>query len=233
MVRISPHAQLVNICIFAALALSMKNPVVPGAQVACIVLSALFFGIRYDKRTLKFLIPLTPVILFILIMNGFRGGGEILFRAGPLVIVKRGLLRGAYYSVFVVELFFMSRVLTGSFSSEEFISALYTIDRVFSRILRKKRFEKHNPGFFSVLYYVIVLFRNSYSELSVLFKNQSPLKDRIILFFRKSFFTSLEEFENTPNSEFHLVRMLTGDIPYILIQVVCLVPAFFLHTLRL
>ncbi len=235
MVRISPHAQLVNTVLFAGVALFTKNLFIPGAQGILIILSMLLFGVRYRGRIFAFLLPLIPIILFILILNSFRGGGEILLRAGPLILMKQGMVRGAYYSLFIVELFFMSRALTDSFSHEEFISALYTIDTVVVRLIRKKKDAPgdHENGVVQVLFYIMRIFYNSYAQIKVFFKKRSlSLRDRTVLFFREAFFRSLDEFERKPHGEFHTVRMCAGDIPYILLQIVFVAPAFLLPVLH-
>ncbi len=235
MVRISPHAQIVNTLIFAASALIVKNLFVPGIQCILIILSIILFDIRYKGRIFTFLVPLIPIILFILILNSFRGGGEILLRAGPFLLMKQGIIRGAYYSVFIVELFFMSRALTDSFSSNEFISTLYTIDTVVFRLFRKKQDDDRNyeNRIITVLFYIMRIFYNSYSQIAIFFKKGASLKDKTVLFFKEAFFRSLYEFESKPENNLHVVAMMPGDILYIILQVFCMAPAFFLPVLHI
>ncbi len=235
MVRISPHAQIVNTLIFAASALIVKNLFVPGIQCILIILSIILFDIRYKGRIFTFLVPLIPIILFILILNSFRGGGEILLRAGPLLLMKQGIIRGAYYSIFIIELFFMSRALTDSFSGEDFISTLYTIDTVVFHLFRKKPDTegKSENGILRVLFYIMRIFYNSYSQVAIFFKKGPSLKDKTVLFFREAFFRSLDEFESQPENMLHVIAMLPGDILYIILQVFFMVPAFFLPVLHI
>jgi len=235
MVRISPHAQLVNTVLFAVAALFMKNMFIPGMQGILIILSILLFGVRYRGRILTFFLPLIPIIFFILILNAFRGGGEILLHAGPLILMKQGMVRGAYYSLFIVELFFMSRALTDSFSHEEFISTLYTIDSIVIRLIRKKNDapDDRENGVVNVLFYTMRIFYNSYAQIKIFFKRRSvSLKEKTVLFFREAFFRSLNEFERRPVGGFYIVRMTPGDILYILLQIIFIVPAFLLPVLH-
>ncbi len=235
MVRISPYAQLANIIIFAASALFVKNFFIPGVQVILIIFSVALFGIRYNSRIFTFMFPLTPIIFFILILNSFHGGGEILLRVGPLVLMKQGIMHGIYYSIFILELFFMSRALTDSFPNEEFISTLYTIDTVFFHLFRKKTDANRNceNGIIIVLFYITKIFYNSYSQVKIFFKSRASLKDKTVSFFREAFFRSLDEFEREPECKLHIVAMMPGDILYILLQIFCIVPAFLLPALHI
>jgi energy-coupling factor transporter transmembrane protein EcfT len=157
-VRVTPHSLILSIPIFIFFALINVTHVT-------LILQAFFLGIAvllcgFSLRGMRFL-PLLPLLLFIFVFNSFRGGGEILFRAGPLIIMQQGVGRGLYYALFVMELFTMSTILTRSFTEHDLVSALYTINRLFSRG-KGAQDPARTGGFALMLFYILRIFHGAY-----------------------------------------------------------------------
>jgi len=148
------------------------------------------------------------------------------------VIMKQGVARGIYYSVFIIELYFMSKTLTGAFPQKQLISVLFTIDaKVFKRSGKKKKSAaEKNGGLVMILYYMLRIFSTTYSELNTFFKNSSSLtmKEKVIYFFKKVFVRSLEEYEKSGNLAMGTIKPTAGDFFYTSLQIVFLFSAFFM-----
>ena len=131
------------------------------------------------------------MLLFVFVLNCFRGGGQVILRYGPILLLKQGMMRGAYYSAVIIELFYMSRLLTRIFSPEVLMGSLSSLDTLISRIFkhRKKRF-------FIVLYHVLGIFALIYTELKIFFRRKERgLKQKTVQFFHGVFEKSLRDFE--------------------------------------
>ena len=76
-------------------------------------------------------------------------------------------MRGVYFSLVIGELFIMSKVLTKGFSKNHLLSVMYSIDKFALR--RVKSFKNKTGEFFVILYYILRIFHNTYSELSIFF----------------------------------------------------------------
>jgi hypothetical protein len=164
------------------------------------------------------ILPIIPLLLFILVVNAFRGGGEVLLRQGPLIIMRQGVRRGLYYVVFIVELFMMSSMLTHSFSEDQLVSAFHTMGRPFSgRIDRKARGQFN---FTLMLFCILSTFHSAYSLLRVFFQ-KSPLsfKKRTLLFIDTLFRQVMHDFERAHAFSPLLLKPARGDVIYVICQI--------------
>jgi hypothetical protein len=185
---------------------------------------------------LKELIPLLPILCFVLILNCFRGSGEILLKVGPFVLVRQGILRGIYYFIVIAQLWLISKVLTKGFGEDALLSSLYTIDGVLTKSSKKR-------SFFVILYYILRIFHNTYAELKILLKrrnaaslkefgeqsmrySQHSIKERILLFIYASFERSKEDFESSGRISVKKQYPVVYDYLYILLELCCIVLAF-------
>jgi uncharacterized membrane protein len=198
-IHITPYSPFINILIFIPYIIITTSYIAIVFQAVFIPVTTYLFRIQIRDLRLKQLFYLIPVLLFILIFNSFRGGGEIVFRAGPLIVMAQGILRGLFYATFVTELFFMSRVLTKSFNEEELISMLYSMNDTFHRRKSKRgdQITRVNeiPGFVLILYHILKIFHNTYAELRVFIKGGTgPLREKTLRFIRTVFMKSAGDF---------------------------------------
>jgi len=167
----------------------------------------------------KEIIPLIPVLLFVFTLNCFRGGGELLFRYGPILLLKQGIIRGSYYVAVIIELFLMSRLLTRAFSSELLLGSLSTLDLFLFRAFRNRK-----GNFFLVLYYVIGIFSHVYAELKIFFRaTEQNLKQKTVIFFRSVFEKSLIEFDEGNRAQMMEIRPKRGDFLLVSVQIAAFV----------
>ena len=160
-------------------------------------ISVLFFSFSLRGMRWRAVLSIVPLLLFIFVFNSFRGGGEIVLRAGPVMIMRQGVERGFYYSLFVLELFFMSNFLTRSFSEDELVSVLFTM-KMFSRGKRSQDSEER-AGLALMLFYVLKIFHSAYRELRIFFKKSSrSFRERALLFVHTLFMQAMRDFESHP-----------------------------------
>ena len=231
MVKITPFSQLVSIIFFIVFALLSESFATILVQLIFISFSFLLLkGKCSDIITTDYL-RLIPIIIFIFVLNASRGGGEIIFKAGPFVLLKQGIFRGLYYAAVVTELFMMSRLMTNGFTPDLLISTFYTIDRHVFKIFRLKR-EKTGPdkhSFFLVLYYVLKIFHIVYSELKLFFKaGKGSLKEKTVLFFNTVFRKSLDEYEKFNDVSVFTIKPVFFDYLFLSGQVFCLSSVIFI-----
>ena len=166
-------------------------------------------NIRLRDLRLTDILPLLPVLLFVFALNCLRGGGQIILRYGPIVILKQGIFRGVYYSAVIIELFLMSRLLTRGFSSEVLLGSLSSIDENIWRIFGRKK-KRRNP--FTILFYVLGIFQITYSELRVFFsRRERGLKKKVVRFFYSVFEKSLKEYETLKQIPVVLIKPKVSD----------------------
>lgn len=227
----TPFSLLINLILFVSFALLYETFVTIILQGMIIFISFFAFGIKYREIPVRDFIRLLPVVLFVFMLNCFRGGGEIIFRFGPFVLLRQGILRGAYYSIVIAELFMMSKLITKGFPSNQIISTMYSIDAfIFKKIRFQKRFSKPPVrNFFLILFYVLKIFQITYSELRLFFKTGTgSLKNKILQFFNTVFKKSLNEYEKIGSISIVTLKPVFLDYLYIAVQVVCLTSAFFI-----
>lgn len=224
-VRVTPHSLILSIPIFIVFALINVTHVT-------LILQAFFLGIAvllcgFSLRGMRFL-PLLPLLLFIFVFNSFRGGGEILFRAGPLIIMQQGVGRGLYYALFVMELFTMSTILTRSFTEHDLGSALYTINRLFSRG-KGAQDPARTGGFALMLFYILRIFHGAYTEIGIFFKKGSrSFRERTLLFVHTLFRQAMHDYERADVFSPEVLKPQSGDVVFVLSQIFFLVSAVFL-----
>ncbi|UCB46862.1 MAG: hypothetical protein JSV25_05425 [Spirochaetota bacterium] len=238
--RITALSQIINLLVFAVFALLTRYFTTIAIQGLLIIYSIYLCRIKLKEFRLKEIIPLLPILGFVLILNCFRGSGEILLRLGPLVLMKQGILRGLYYFVVISQLWLLSKVLTKGFGEEAVLSSLHTLDRVLTKS-RKRR------NFVVILYYILRIFHNTYAELKIVLKHSKTasikdfskqqagystptLKERILLFFYASFERSKEDFEKSSRISVKKQRPVVYDYLYIALELCCMVLAFLLRT---
>lgn len=223
MARTTPYSQLANILLFVPSVLINDHFILLVLQVPVFLCAAFLFRLRYRTVRPAQLVHLLPVILFICLLNAVKGGGETLVRAGPLLITRQGMTRGVLLSVFVIELYFMSRILTDAFDQKTLLKALSAIDKMLH--LGKERGEV-----MVLLYHVMRIFRNSYGELRVFFRREGQsLRMRVLRFFRESFFRSLREYEPAEGRPVENLKPVAADYVYVCIQAAAVTGSFFLH----
>jgi len=235
---ISPYSQCTNIVIFALFSLLTDYRAVIAVQFLIILISILIFRMKIKNFHMQQILSILPILFFIFAVNSFRGGGEIIFRWGPFILIKQGMMRGLYYGGVIVELFIMSKLLTGSFNEKEIISMLFTLDRVWVRIFsffksKVSRYRENNieerVNFTFVLYYVLLIFNISYSELGVFFKKSNlPVKERIIYFFSRVFRKSTIEYQRIESLEAINILPVFNDYVYSLMQVTALISSVYI-----
>ncbi|MBN2322465.1 MAG: hypothetical protein JXQ30_01925 [Spirochaetes bacterium] len=183
--RITPLSQIVNIILFAVFALAVKS--FSAVLLQCMVLLLSFFlcGIGFREISFKQLAALGPVIGFVLILNFFRGTGEILLVIGPFLIVKQGILRGILYAGVIVQLWFMSKLLTIGFSERQLLKSVSSAEKTSEAL-----------GLFLMLYYILRIFHTTYGELKVFFfGTRKRLKERTVRFLVHAFERANEEYD--------------------------------------
>jgi len=231
MVKITPYSQIINILVFIPFALITTAFSVLIVQAIFILMASLIFRMHIKIRLYHF-IALLPVLLFILILNSLHGGGEILFRFGPLFILRQGVLKGIFYTIFILELFFMSRVFTSGFTQEELLSSLHSIDLFLGKLRLKKMSSqgRNKGGFMMIIYYILKLFHNTYSELKPFFTLRAvPIKQRVLLFMRRVFVRSVEEFEGRGEAGMEVVLPNRFDYLNVSIQLMALISSLILQ----
>ncbi len=131
-------------------------------------------------------------------------------------------MRGLYFSLFIGELFIMSKVLTEGFSKNHLLSVMYSIDGFALRRVKKGEF-------FVILYHILRIFHNTYSELGIFFKRgKIPLKKRVLIFINSAFERSVNEYESLHKISVTMVKPHLGDYIYIFFQIAVLSAAFLL-----
>jgi len=221
MLKVTSFSQLINIIIFILFSLLTQYPITPLLQLGLILIS--YYILKIHLRAIKFkeVLPILPILLFVFIINCFRGNGEIAFRFGPFALVKQGIYKGYYYSFVIGILFFMSKILTKAFDYNENISVLYSIDRV---IISRMPFIKsegsfHNRKLLIVVYYILRIFENTYSELRIFFdESKFSLKQKLILFIYSVFKLSENNYLEMDGLEISTIKPITGDFLYISFQ---------------
>jgi len=247
--NISPYSQCINILVFTIFALLTNYKAIIFVQFFPITLSIIIFSMKIKNFQIRDIFNIFPLLFFIFVVNSFRGGGEIIVRFGILLLIKQGMVRGLYYSGIIIELFFMSRLLTGSFSEKQLISVLFTVNKTASTLFsylfsRKKKFyerkksllynlnthERINIVF--VFYYVFLIFNIAYSEFNLFFKrSKMPVKQRTILFFQRVFKKSTLEYKRIDSIDVKTVYPLYGDYLYCLVQIISCASSVYLKKL--
>ena len=221
--KTTPYSLMLSIPIFILFSLIFRNAFALLLQVIFIVMALLVCG--FSLRGLRIL-PLIPLLIFIIAVNAFRGGGEILYRAGPFIIMKQGMERGLYYAVFVLELVAMSTMLTRSFSEEQLVSAFHSIGRLFSR---KSRAKADQFSFSLMLFCILRTFHAAYSELRIFFrKNPLSFRQRTLLFVRKLFQQVMRDYEKSRGFYPETLQPRMGDMAVVICQLCILVAAILL-----
>ena len=206
--------------LFISFALSTKEFIVLIVQGVLICIS--FFLTKCLKRIRpRELIPLFPLLLFVFGLNAVRGGGEVIVHYGPFIVLKQGLVRGAFFTGVIVEIFLTSKILTAGFSPKELFSTLYTIDRTLSSVRSSRvRKERQRRGFFLVLYYVLQIFKHLYAEIPRFFRSKPlKLKKRTVQFIHRVYERSYEEYEQEKHTHIVKMRISPRDCLYISSQV--------------
>jgi hypothetical protein len=228
--RITPLSQIINIVLFSVFALVSKSYSALVLQCLVLLLSFILCGISPRDIPLKQLAAVLPVIGFVLILNCFRGTGEVLFRIGPFVIVKQGVFRGILYSVVIVQLWVMSKLLTIGFTERQLLQSVSSDG-------------KTGVSFdaFLVLYYILRIFHNTYMELRTLFSGtRKGIKGRTVRFLVHAFERSKEEYDRLEDARLretgteHALKkatLLRGDLAYLSVQAGVLILAYFMRDL--
>ena len=223
MVRITPFSLIFSMPVFITAVLLERTPFTLSFQALFLVLSVVLFTIDPKVLRWKRLLSLLPLLLFIILFNAFRGSGEILFRAGPLVFMRQGAWRGVFYAVFVLELWVMSGFLTG-FEELELVSALHAIGRVW------RRKEENRSGDASISFMILSvlrLFHSTYAELRRFFaRGSGSLSKRTLLFIAASFQRAEEEYEQSAHIHPLPLRPRPADYLFVTVQTAFVVAAF-------
>jgi len=163
---------------------------------------------------LKTLFSLIPILFFIISVNSFRGGGEIIFEIWHFSVIKQGIYRGLYFSGVVVLLYLMSRLLVIMFDENEIVSSV-----IFFRN-RKKNGKSGGMRLLLIIMYVIKILKFAYEEMKVFFKkNEGPVKKRFLEFFVNVFFRAESEYKHLEDICFVSIKSRIGDPVLILVQV--------------
>ena len=158
-----------------------------------------------------------------------HGGGKIIFKIGPFYFIKQGLIRGIVYAGIVLELFFMSFLLTEGFSELEDIATLRNF-----KIKKEKKSENGDRiDIIMLIFYVLKLFKISYVNVSVFFgkKNgniKKGLKERVINFLVNSLKESQKEINIVKNVNIPKVKFKFTDALFISFQIIIILVAFIL-----
>jgi energy-coupling factor transporter transmembrane protein EcfT len=236
-VKITPYSQIINICVFIPVALLNLNPIVLAFQALLLLTSIPLFHMSLEGFRGRYLLYLIPLILFIIITNSFRGGGEIILRAGPFLLMKQGVFRGLYYSTMILELYMMSSYLTRSFSEQMLVSTLYTIGIALQRNRSKeeRRGDDVAVQFALMLYYILRLFHGTYAELKVIFDRKGSsrqgysLKRQTIVFVHRVFKTAVEDYARTENMQLIKIVPRVHDLVFVVLQITLLAAACFIR----
>jgi|GEM_PF-1411692 len=221
-VKATPYSLILSIPIFIIFSLINKNPLTLIVQALFLLMAVLLCG--FSLRGVRVL-PLLPILLFVLIVNSFRGGGEILYRAGPFIVMKQGVGRGVYYGVFILELFAMSTILTRSFSEQDLVSAFHSIGRLFSG-RKAVRSPARHFSFTLMLFFILNIFHSAYSELSIFFKKSSfSFRERTLLFVHTLFQQAMNDYEKADAFFPVTLQPRSGDVVFVICQILVLVLA--------
>ncbi|HUT65521.1 MAG TPA: hypothetical protein VMZ05_05155 [Spirochaetota bacterium] len=163
--------------------------------------------------------PIIPIVCFVLILNCFRGTGEVLVKVGPFLVVRQGILRGVYYTAVIIQLWLMSKILTIGFGEKELLISLSSFSR------------KHeSSGIILALYYVLRIFHNTYRELKGVFKGSGKrIRERVIDFFMAAFEKSKSDFDRMRSFSPGQYRPLPFDFIYISLEVLVLLGSFLMR----
>jgi len=188
-------------------------------QIAVIGTSFFLCRLKAKDLPLRQLLPILPIVCFVLILNCFRGTGEVLVKVGPFVVVRQGILRGVYYTAVIVQLWLMSKILTIGFGEKELLISLSSFSR------------KHeSSGIILILYYVLRIFHNTYGELKGVFKGRGKrIRERVIHFFMAAFEKSKGDFDRMRSFSPGQYRPLPFDFIYISLEVLVLLGSFFMR----
>ncbi len=179
--KISIITLILNLFLFFITALLIKSFLLIFVQLIAII--GLIFANGVNIKSYKFqrLIYLLPILFFIILLNTMHGSGEVMFKFGPFLFIKQGLIRGLYYALFILVLYLMSR----------FFTVVYGEDKIVENLQDVKVNENIRMFFFTILY-VIRIFNIIYNNLGTFIKrsNKSSFKDKLIKFFYFSFIES-------------------------------------------
>ncbi len=178
--KINLTSHLFNVVIFIVATFIAKTFLVVIVQ--AVVLALLMLKVKESLQITRKIFAIVPLVLFIIITNFMRGSGEIIFKIGPFFFIKQGLYRGIYFSLFLIELFLFSNVLTAKYGEMGLVLSVKSLTR-FNGI----------NNFFVMVFYVIQIFKVSYKNLNTFFnfKSSRPVdrthfKERIIRYFYES-----------------------------------------------
>jgi hypothetical protein len=220
-VKITPFSLIFSMPIFIASVVVGKSTLTLVIQGLFLLMCTLIFNLDPGALRGKRLLSMIPLLLFVVLFNAFRGSGEILLRAGPLMLMRQGLLRGIYYAVFILELWVLSGFLTG-FEELQLISTLSTIGR-FLKVRKGSGREDMSLMLFSVL----KLFHGTYVELRQFFaRGSGSLAARTLSFVTALFRRAEREFEESGNVNPIPIRPRPADYLFVAIQIVVLVIPF-------
>jgi hypothetical protein len=228
---ITPLSQLFNTFLFACFALTTFRFSSIVFQTVFVLCSLFFFRGRLGKMKVRSVLPVLPVIVFVLAVNCFRGSGEVAARFGVFVLVRQGLTRGVYYACVIFLLFVMSRLLTKGFPQDLLFNALFTVSRLFGR----SKFARGGPGappsetdFLAVLFCVLGMFQVAYAEIRIFFrKGERSLKRKCIAYFYAVYEKSLDAFKNMDAGSWSPVVPLPFDYVHSALQVAVAAAALF------
>jgi hypothetical protein len=220
----TPFSLVFAIPLFIVFTLIFRNWLALVMQAAYIVILLLLCG--FSIRGLRVL-PLIPLLLFIVVVNSFRGGGEILYRAGPFIVMKQGVLRGLFYGVFVTELFVMSSMLTRSFAEEQLVSVFHTLGGPWSRKTVQRH--SHQLSFTMMLFSILRAFHGAYANLHIFFKkNTLSFRQRTLLFVQTLFEQVMKDYETDGVFSPAVLRPSAGDMLLVFGQFLALITALLL-----
>ncbi len=227
---ITPLSQIINIILFTVFTLVGKSYSAVVLQCTVLLLSFFLCRISPCDIPLKQLAAVLPVICFVLILNCFRGTGEVLFRIGPFVVVKQGIFRGLLYTAMIVQLWLMSKLLTIGFSERRLLRSASSLSKTGGKF-----------GIFLVLYYILRIFHNTYVELKSLFSGtRKGIKERTVRFLVGAFERAEEDYDRLENEllkesgEEHIAKKVTfggADLAYLSVQAGVLLLAYFMRDL--
>jgi hypothetical protein len=222
MAKTTPYSQIAGIFIFASLAPFTNSSLTLVLQGVFIAAAVFMFRLRLGKLRPRQFIHLVPLVLFVLVLNALQGGGEIVLRSGPVMVTRQGIFRGIFLSTYILELFLMSRLLAEAHEKNTILNALQTMEGRMRRMVKLRTAgsgnrrgyvdrDRHGDrgGYLVLLYYVLMLFGNTYGELRLVFrsgagpggpgrpgrKNKESLRIRVLRFFRSVFYRSLREYD--------------------------------------
>lgn len=180
---LSPFPFYINTLLFTILALTTRYYLTLLLEfIFLFFLLALctMFSNRKKPVSLRAIFSLIPLFIFIISVNSFRGGGEIIFELWHFHIIKQGVYRGFYFSGVVLLLFIMSRFLIMVFDENEILSSV----TFFRNRKKNNKDESGNLQLLLIIVYVIKILKFAYEEMKVFFeRNRGKLKMRFLEFF--------------------------------------------------